>query len=151
MKPSLIVLRKMYSWLLHGIMLFTVLATVMMFVYPKITDLLYTIGASSGFIGLGVGSAETTPHFLGLAAFIWFVLFPVILIISYILGIKKHYVPFCVVITLDLFAVILWLVYAHATGNLYGFQSFIPDLIVSFVLTALLVWTTVLLKGKKSL
>lgn len=150
MKRSVATLTRQYLFLLHGIMLFTILATVMMFVYPKIVYPLYTIGASSGLIAFGVGSALTTPYFMGLAAFIWFILFSVILIISYILGIRKRYVPFCVVITLDLLVVILWMVYARTTGNLYGFQQFIPDLIVSFVLWVLLIWTTVLLKRKKN-
>ena len=150
MKRSVAALTKLYQVLLHGIMLFTILAAVMMFVYPKIVYPLYTIGASSGLIAFGVTTSETIPYILGLVALIWFILFSVIFIISYILGIRKRYVPFCVVTTLDFLVVILWMIYARTTGNLYGFQSFIPDLIVSFVLTFLLVWTTVLLKRKKS-
>ena len=150
MKNGIVALTKQYKFLLHGIMIFTAVATLMLFFAPKISMPLYTIGASSGYIAFGVVTAETTQYGIGLAAFAWVLLFPIVLLISYVLALKKHYVPFCVVMILDLLIVILWLIYALITDNIYGFKRFIPDFFVSLAFAIFLIRKTILLKRKKN-
>ena len=140
---------KKYTLIIHSVMLFTILATITLFFDSRIARLLFSIGASSGFIALGVFSAAVVTVPVGILSGLWLCLFPIILTISYIMVFNNRYVPFCVVITLDALAVLVWSLYSIITRDFYSFQEFVLDLIVSSVLSVTIIRTTYLLKRCK--
>ena len=142
-------LTSQYKLFVHGIMLSTILATVMLIIHPNIAMALFTIGATSGWIAFGFAAAETTPYILGLVAFVWCFAFPILLLITYVLAQKKKYIPFCVIVVCDSLFVMAWSIYSMITGNYYGVQSFILDIVVSLVLAMVLVRITYLLTKDK--
>lgn len=138
-----------YSLFIHMVASFSILASVMIFVDSRIALLLYTVGLSSGLIALGVFSAAMLPMPVGILAFVWFCICPVIFLISYIFAIKKHYCMFAFLVAVDALVVILWSIYSVATGNTYGYQGFLPDLIISPTVAAIALWGIYRGKGYK--
>ena len=131
---------KQYRFIIHGIMLFTILATIMIFFDSKISLLLFSIGISSGFIAFGVFSAAVVSLPFGVLTFIWFCIFPIILTISYILAVKKRYSLFCCVVALDALIVIMWSLYSIISNNIYSFQQFLLYLIFSPIVSIIVIW-----------
>lgn len=131
--------RKQCSFLIHMFTLSTILASVAMFLYGRLASLLFTIGGSSGYIALGVFTAATAPRLIGILCFIWVFLFPILLIVSYILTFRNHYVPFCILTILDFLVVLGFTTYSIVIRNSYAIQTMLPDLIVSCFITILIV------------
>lgn len=131
-----------YKYLSHGYMLFSLLSVIMLFIKPKIAWYLSYVGASSGYITLGLASAETLGSFAGAFCCLYMIIFPISLIVTYILTIRKRYVPFCVTVAIDAIAATIWTIYAVTSGNLYGFQHSVPDAIISDIIAGLLCWFT---------
>lgn len=125
--------KKILNYLMHGYMVCTCFAILLFFVGSDFSMLFYAPGASSGYISMGVLWDDQIGPLVGICAVLWVFLFPIALLVTYILAIKKRYVPFCVFIILDVFAVAAFMVYAKLSDNTYGFQFFLPDLIVSIV------------------
>jgi len=151
MKKRKVSLTSQYKLVAHGIMLCTILATIMLVIHPRIAMTLFTIGATSGWVAFGFATAEATPYILGLVAFVWCFAFPILLLIAYILAIKKKYIPFCMAVTCDSLFVIAWVIYSTITGNFFGVQSFLIDVVVSLMISIILVRITYLLmKDKRS-
>jgi len=149
MKKRMIPPISQYKLVAHGIMLFTILATIMLFISPKIAMSFFTIGASSGFVAFGFGFSETTPYFWCGVAFAWCHIFPILMIASYIYAIKKEYIPFCAVVVCDAFLVLMWSIYSTVDGNYFGLKSFTYDTVVSLVLAIVLVRITYQLVKEK--
>lgn len=140
---------KQYRILLHIFMVFTILAyAALLLLSGRIARVLFTIGGSSCYVALGLGSATETSHQVSVLCLLWLILFPVALTISYILTYKKHYFPFCVVTLLDFLVVFAYTLYSFYEKNIYGFQVMLPDLIVSFIMSIAIVKTTYVLCQK---
>lgn len=148
---KMILLTSLYKLVAHGVMLFTILATIMLFIRPQIAMALFTVGASSGFVAFGFFFSGTTPYFWGGVAFVWCHIFPILMIVSYIYVIKKEYIPFCAVVACDAFLVVMWSIYSAIDGNYFGVQTFVFDTVVSLVLAIVLVRITYqLIKEKRT-
>lgn len=133
--------KKYFSLIVYAYILSSFLATLLLFGMPKGALILYTVGASSGYIAFGVATLDVALWAsLRIAAMLWAVLFPIALVILFISFLKKKYKPICYAMIADTVVVIAWVVFAYATGNIYGAQVFLPDLFVSLGCSFVAVW-----------
>ena len=133
---------------IHIYMLFTVMAYVALFTRGTFALSLFALGGSSGFIALGLFSSATPPAFIGILCGIWTVLFPILVIICYILTFKKHYIPFYSILVFDFFCVVVYTAYTILSKNIYATKSILPDLFISFIIVLLSAKNSFLVQSK---
>lgn len=137
---------KRFRIFIHTFMAVTILAyAAMLFFSGRMARILFTIGGSSWYIALGLGSAAEASRQVNVLCLLWLVLFPVALTISYVLTYKKCYLPFCIVTILDFLVVFTYTLHSFCVKNTYSFQAMLPDLIISFIVSILIIRTTCLL------
>ena len=124
-------------WMTLGYVICSFLAFILLGVSPQLSQFLLLFGANSVFAAFGVFGAAAVSQFWGICAFLWLVSFPVALIAVFIAAMKKHYLPFWILMVIDVAAVFVWIVYAMFDHNLYGAQIMLPDLAVSVIFTYL--------------
>ena len=149
MQKRWISLETLYKLIVHGVMLFTVLATILLFIRPQIALKLFSVGASSGFVALGFFCSDVRHYFWDVVAIVWCLIFPILMLGSYVFAIKKEYVPFCVAVVCDTIFLLLWSIYSTIDGNYFGLKTFAIDAAVSIVLAIVLVRITYLLVKEK--
>lgn len=118
----------------------SLLVDILFFVPSKTFLIFSTIGASSGLIAFGIAtdvSINFVP-FVRVAIMLWAILFPIALFVTYIMFIKKHFKPICILSAADAIIVVLWVLFAGFSGNVYGHLSFLPDALTSTGYTVLM-------------
>ena len=119
----------------HIYMCSSVLAVVCAFLFSSAGMYFFNlIGASSGHIVWGMLFSER--QFPALVVWImlsWAFVMPIYLVSSYILAIKKHFIPLCIFIVTDSIIVVSYVIYSFITGNTYGGYYFLLDAILSVI------------------
>lgn len=128
---------------IHIYMAATILASVLIFMTPLTTYILYAFGAGSGMYAFMLFTVATAPIWLGILLFFWMCAFPIALVISYILSWKRKYGLFYILLFLDTGVVIGTSTYFAYLNDTYGFLTLLPDLIGSI---GVLVLFTILLR-----
>ena len=104
---------------------------------------LFAIGANSWLIALGVGSDDNTSKLVSALLFHWWIVFPILLIIFYIVACKKDlYIPFCVIATIDSIISLSWFIYCatnHTSWHKYAMETMQLDAIISIIYSMALV------------
>ncbi len=116
---------------IHIYMAATILASVLIFMTPLTTFILYAFGAGSGMYAFMLFTAATAPTWLGILLFFWMCAFPIALIISYILSWTRKYGLFYILLLLDTVVVMATSTYLACLNDTYGFLTLLPDLIGS--------------------
>lgn len=122
---------RMCAFFVHMYMFCSIAGICFLVASNDFATLLLSIGASSVYIAIGVFLAAIVNQFWGICSFLWVVLFPLLLVVSYIFAIKKHYSLMLLSVTLDTLISVLFVVYTVTTQNWHGFQQAIIDLVVS--------------------
>lgn len=102
---------------------------------PSANDLaifLLSLGASSVYISIGVFLTASVNKFWGICAFLWTIIFPILLIASYVCANRKHYGMLLLAMILDAMVSLLFAVYTISTQNWYGLRQAIVFIIVGF-------------------
>lgn len=120
-------------YLAHGYMICSILGVALLISSYNIAIILLGIGASSAYIAFGVFLAANVCRFWGISALLWSMLFPILLIVSYIFALKKRYRLLLVSISVDFLVVLLFAVYSLLTNNGHGLHFAIIDSIMSFM------------------
>ena len=94
--------------LIHVYMIVTVLALLTMIPDSEFSELLYTLGASSWWVALGLTSGGAVEQFAGVTLVLWYVFSPILWVVFYVLACKKKYIPFFVLVVLDSAVVLFW-------------------------------------------
>lgn len=94
--------------LIHVYMIVTVLALLTMIPDPEFSELLFTLGASSWWVAVGLTSSGTPEQFTGVILVLWYVFSPILWVVFYALSCKKQYIPFFVLVVFDSAVVLLW-------------------------------------------
>ncbi len=119
----------------------------LLFPIQEISRLFLAVGANSIYIALGVALLSPLSASWSISALLWSLIFLVALITTYVLVIKKHYLPLLIVSILDIVPVMLFGIYTIAEGNMYGLKLAIFDMVVSIVVVSL--FSICWLMGKK--
>ena len=111
-----------------------------------------TIGASSGLIAFGVATdvSIAVAPFVRAVIMLWAILFPIALLVTYIVFLKNRVKPICILSLVDTTIVVLWVFFAGFIGNKYGQVAFLPDALISIVYTVLMFWSCQKLSKEKS-
>ena len=123
---------RILQYFTHGYMFCTIIGILLLFSAHDFAVCFLGIGASSISVSFGVFLSAQVSRFWGICAFLWTVLFPLMLLISYLYAIKKKYVLFHWAIVLDFLISILFVVYTISETNWYGLKFAVADSIVSF-------------------
>jgi hypothetical protein len=119
----------------------TVLAQIAFFGDLKASQRLSAVGANSGFLSFALFLGEEPPLLLAWFSIFWVFVFPVLLIVFYILAWKEKYVPFCVVISIDALISFGWFASSLVQWDTYRMEAFSADGIISVVFAALLIFS----------
>lgn len=130
---------------MHSYMLCSLIGSILMLFDSGMAMCFYSVGASSPYIAFGVFAAAAAPLAIGIISLFWFCLFPVALIISYILAIKNRSAPFSIMVILDACVVVTWMIYSVFSANQYGVNFFAGDAVISAIMACIAIW----LKGNK--
>ena len=96
---------------------------------------LFVTGACSPYITFMLFCAAEIPQTAGLFALLWFVLFPIVMIVAYVFTFKKHYLFFWVMTILDIIVMALYAPYVFNVGSDTGIGIVLADLIFSLAYT----------------
>lgn len=94
-------MKKLHDYLIHAYMLSSILATLCLIPYTEAAGWLYLLGGSSSLYGFAYIIGDWASPIFGMFAFCWMILFPIVLVIFYILARKEIYLPFFILTTLD--------------------------------------------------
>lgn len=136
----------------HLYVVFSILGIIMMFQEQNLSRLFLSFGLSSNVIAFGMFCAPDINVAFRIFAGVWCLLLTLGGISVYAnMLLKKKVIPICIVILMDTVVVFLWEVYALITNNMYGFEYYLPDLIVSVVITILVynIYLPITEKGKR--
>ena len=120
----------------HVYVLCTILG-LLSFPIQGISRLFLAVGANSIYVALGVALLSPLSAPWSIACLIWSFVFLAALIVTYVMAIKRHYLPLFIVSVLDIVPVMLFGIYTIAEGNVYGFRLAIFDIVVSIVVVSL--------------
>lgn len=123
---------RILQYFTHGYMFCTIVGILLLYSAHVFAVCFLWIGASSILVSFGVFVTAHVSRFWGTCAFLWTVLFPIMLLISYVCAIKKKYGLFHLAIVLDFLVSILFVVYTISETNWYGLKFAVADSIVSF-------------------
>lgn len=121
------------QYFIHGYMFCTIVGMTLLYSAYEIAICLLGIGATSVYISLGVFLSAEVNQFGGICALLWSIMFPIVLIVSYLRAVKKNYRMFILASVLDCLVSILFAVHTVYDANWFGFQQVIVDIVVSFV------------------
>ena len=136
---------KKRSYLPHLIqiyVLFSVLATILLFIHRDVSLAFYTIGASSGYIAFGIATSESINLIapFALILMLWAIILPIALLIAFVKCLKKKYKSMCVLMVADTIIVVFWVLFASIAGNIYGTQVFFFDALISMLFSVVVLW-----------
>lgn len=99
---------------------------------------LFVTGACSPYVTFMLFCAAEIPQTAGLFALLWFVLFPIAMIVAYVFTFKKHYLFFWVLTILDIIVMTLYAPYVFNVGSKAGIGIVLADIILSITYTLVL-------------
>lgn len=105
---------------------------------------MFVTGACSPYITFLLFCAAEIPQTAGIFALLWFVLFPISLIVAYVFTLKKHYVFFWVMTILDILVMAIYARYMFDVGTETGNGIVLADLIFSIAYTITLGYLLIL-------
>ena len=126
-------MKKLHDHLILAYVISSILATICLLPYTDASYWFYLLGGSSSWYALGYIFDIAANPILGILAFGWMILFPILMIPFYILTRYEIYLPFFIIVAIDAAFVLL-------TGfRINDFETFfLLDPIVSTVFTLLL-------------
>ena len=127
-------MKKLHDHLILAYVISSILATLCLIPYKAAASWFYLLGSSSSLYALGYVMVADANPILGIVACGWIFLFPVLMIIFYILTKKEIYLPFLILVILD---VVFVLVVGFDISSLISSYC-LADAIVSTVFTLLL-------------
>ena len=125
--------------LIHAYMLVSSLALILLIPMHDTLPALCTAGASSWFIAIGLTSGGAIAAPTGAVLWLWGCIFPILLVIFYIMAIKERYIPFSLLVSVDSLIVLFWYFSCLIDNNKYALQWAEPDAIVS-ILVSVVLW-----------
>ena len=117
----------------------SVIAVLLVVPLRNVGHMLFALGGSSGFIAFGAFCSSSVDVCWSVLALIWMIGFPTALVVSFIVALKKSYIPFCVTVVLDVIVVYIWVIHLLVSKNIYSLGIFAPDAIVSTIYVILLI------------
>ena len=130
---------KLYNVLIHSYMFFNFIGVLLLATDISFDVNQFLLGSCSWMLShyISVGDMGIIVNYFALG---WFLIFPIVLVISYVFAIKKHYLQFGIVVMADnLFVLVLSVAYLLG-GNVDAFCIVLPNVIVGIV------YITVILK-----
>ena len=126
-------MKKLHDHLILAYVISSILATICLIPYTDASYWFYLLGGSSSWCALWYIFDIAANPILGILAFGWMILFPILMIPFYILTRKEIYLPFFIIVAIDAAFVLL-------TGfRINDFETFfLLDPIISTVFTLLL-------------
>ncbi len=128
--------RQFCKYAAHIYVLCTVLG-LLLFPVQGVSNFFLAIGANSIYIALGVALLSPLSAPWSIGCLIWSFVFFAALIVTYVMAIKKHYLPLLILNILDLVPVVLFGIYTFTEGNMYGLKLAILDIVVSIIVVSL--------------
>jgi hypothetical protein len=128
--------RQFCKYAAHIYVLCTVLG-LLLFPVQGVSNFFLAIGANSIYIALGVALLSPLSAPWSIGCLIWSFVFFAALIVTYVMAIKKHYLPLLILSILDLVPVVLFGIYTFTEGNMYGLKLAILDIVVSIIVVSL--------------
>lgn len=128
--------RQFCKYAAHIYVLCTVLG-LLLFPVQGVSHFFLAIGANSIYIALGVALLSPLSAPWSIGCLIWSFVFFAALIVTYVMAIKKHYLPLLILSILDLVPVVLFGIYTFTEGNMYGLKLAILDIVVSIIVVSL--------------
>lgn len=129
---------RVHRILIHTYMLVSSLALILLIPMHNMAPALYTVGASSWLISIGLTSGGALAAPVGAVLWLWGCVFPVLLVIFYIMALKERYIPFCLLASVDSLIVLFWCFCCLIDNNKYALQWAGPDAIVSILFSVVL-------------
>lgn len=99
---------------------------------------LFVTGACFPYVAFMLFCAAEIPQAAGLFALLWFVLFPIAMIVAYVFTFKKHYLFFWVMTILDIIVMALYAPYVFNVGSDTGIGIVLADIVLSLTYTLVL-------------
>lgn len=121
----------------HGYMICSIVGIALLYFAYDIAMWFLGIGAASTYISIGMFLTANVSRFWIICAFLWSLLFPIYLIVSYIIALKERYQMLVIAVVLDTLVTILFLVHTLLTENWYGLHLAIVDVITNLVVLLL--------------
>ena len=130
--------KKIELFFSHIYIFSTVLAAVCAFLFSSAGMFFFNlIGASSGHVVWGMLLSERQLPVLGLWIILsWAFVMPIYLTITYILAIKKNFIPLCIFLAIDSVILVSYVIYSFVIENTYGGYYFLLDAILSVIFAA---------------
>lgn len=102
-----------------------------------------TVGAYSLYVTFCYAAFEEVVTVAKLCA-LWFVSYPVVHLLTYILArVKRWYLPILVMVWADLLFQLCAAAYMGTHNNLYGVNMVVPDIVISAVFAVVFAWSFV--------
>lgn len=135
-------MRKISKHLINLYYIISIIGYIMLLCAGLNTWLFLGIGASSGWISFGIGTAEETSMFVRILCMLWCISFPVFFLISYIKAIKRRYTLMKIFLISDVLIVVFWTISTVFASDWFAFRTAIWDLSSSAITTCLLFLTS---------
>lgn len=114
----------------------SILAALILFPCYELSLGLFVIGACSPYLTFALFCSASIPQAAGVLAFICFTSFPLFLVASYVLVLKKRYICFWIATVLDIVIMVFYGVYAARTGSPAGMWIVGADVLFSTIYSA---------------
>lgn len=114
----------------------------------SISTILFLIGSFSPYLSFFLFCSANLSQIAGIFALVWFVLYPITLVVSYLFVRKRKFHLFGVLLVLDSIVVILYSLHAVTIGNRYLITVSVLDSLVS-TLFYVIYWYNVYLLRKE--
>lgn len=132
-------MKKLHDYLIHAYMLASIVATLFFIPYPDMSMWCYTLGGSSSLYAIAYILGVLSSAVLGILAFLWMILFPILMLIFYILAMKEIYLPFYIITTIDtVFILVTSLALSINVGSPLIESFFFWDAIISTAFSVVL-------------
>ncbi len=125
--------------LIHIYFLCTLLGSFLVYFVLPVAMPLLVVGANSFYVSFGVFLSGDVSQFWRICSLLWLVIFPVALIVSYILFVKKKKYCIIALIGSDVVVSLLYLIYTMRTLNDFAIPFAIADVVISLVVLLFLV------------
>lgn len=100
-------MKKLHDYLIHAYMLASIVATLFVIPLPDMAGWCYALGGSSSLYAFAYILGDIPSALVGILSFGWMFLFPVLMVIFYLLAKKEIYLPFYIVTAIDMVVVLV--------------------------------------------
>ena len=128
---------KIISVLIRIYMYTTIINILLMF--QSIDDPVLKLGASSCLLALFLSSSGSVSSFIGVLLWLWSILFPILLLVFYIMAQKRIFIPFTVISTADTVVLLVWGMYCWLMGDTHFTEIWLVDTVVSILFSVTLI------------